>query len=71
MLVMEQVSFPIYNFSEALSNLMAGHDIEREDTRLRLNEGNILMVLENGTLCPWLPTHKDILANDWKVIKLG
>ena len=50
---------------------MAGHDIEREDTRLRLNEGNILMVLEDGTLCPWLPTHKDILANDWKVIKLG
>ena len=68
---MEQVSFPIFNFSDALSNLIAGHDIEREDTRLRLNEGNILMVLEDGTLCPWLPTHKDILANDWKVIKLG
>lgn len=68
---MEQMSFPIYTFSEALANLKAGHDIQRNDTRLRLNDEDILMVLDDGTLCPWLPTHRDMLAKDWKVIKRG
>ena len=67
---MEQHSFSIYNFGEALSNLVAGHDIERRDTRLRLIDNTIMMVLDDE-LAPWLPTHKDILSNDWKVIKIG
>ena len=68
---MEQVSFPIYNFSEALSNLVAGHDIARKKLRLRLIDNTIVEIKKGKVICPWSPTHKDILANDWKVIKLG
>lgn len=67
---MEQYSFSIYSFGEALSNLMSGHDVERDNTRLRIVDKTIMMVL-GEELCPWLPTHKDILANDWKVIRIG
>ena len=67
---MEQHSFSIYNFGEALSNLMSGHDVERKGTRIRIVGKTIMMVL-GDELYPWLPTHKDILANDWKVIRIG
>ena len=67
---MEQYSFSIYNFGEALSNLVSGHDIERGNTRLRIVDKTIMRVV-GAKLCPWLPTHKDILANDWKVIRIG
>ena len=49
---------------------MSGHDVERDNTRLRIVDKTIMMVL-GEELCPWLPTHKDILANDWKVIRIG
>ena len=68
---MEQESFPIFNFGDAIANLKAGHDIARNDTRLRLIDGTIFMVVKDDVICPWLPTHKDILATDWKVIKYG
>ena len=68
---MEQESFPIFNFGDALSNLVAGHDIARKKLRLRLIDKTIFMVVKNDVICPWLPTHKDILAIDWKVIKNG
>lgn len=68
---MEQHSFNIFNFGEALSNLLAGHDIQRKDTRLRLVDDTIMMVFGEDVECPWLPTHKDILAIDWKVIRIG
>lgn len=68
---MEQVSFPIYTFGQALANLIAGHDIQRGNTRLRLMDRTIIMIDENGCVAPWMATHKDILAKDWKVIKLG
>ena len=68
---MEQESFPIYSFSEALANLKVGHDIERGNLRLRLENDTIMMVIEEGILTPWMVTHKDILAKDWKVIRLG
>ena len=68
---MEQESFSIYNFGEALSNLVAGHDIARNKLRLRLIDNTIVEIKKGKVICPWLPTHKDILANDWKVIKLG
>lgn len=67
---MEQESFSIYNFGEALSNLIAGHDIARKNLRLRL-EGKTIMMVMNNTVAPWMATHKDILATDWKVIRLG
>lgn len=67
---MEQYSFSIYSFGEALSNLISGHDVERDNTRIRIVDKTIMMVL-GDELYPWLPTHKDILANDWKVIRIG
>ena len=68
---MEQESFSIYNFGEALSNLIAGHDIARKNLRLRLEDKTIMMVMDKDVLTPWMATHKDILATDWKVIRLG
>lgn len=68
---MEISSFPIFDFSQALSNLICGHDIARNNIRLRLDNETIMMVFDDGTESPWLPTHIDILAKDWKVIKRG
>lgn len=68
---MEQESFPIFSFSEALANLKVGHDIERNNLRLRLQDDTIMMVMNNEILAPWMVTHRDILAKDWKVIRLG
>ena len=68
---MEQKSFPVFNFSEALMNLKVGHEIERRDIRLILDGSTIMMKVGKELLCPWLPTHKDILATDWSVIKVG
>ena len=68
---MEQESFSIYTFGEAIANLKAGHDIARNDLRLRLIDNTIMMIMDDGLMCPWLPTHKDILATDWRVIRLG
>lgn len=68
---MEQESFSIFSFSEALANLKVGHDIKRNDLRLRLKDNTIMMVIDGDVLTPWLATHKDILATDWKVIRLG
>lgn len=68
---MEQESFSIYSFSEALANLRVGHDIERNNLHLRLEDNTIMMVIDGDILTPWMATHKDILAKDWKVIRLG
>lgn len=68
---MEISSFAIFDFSQALPNLICGHDIARGNIRLRLDDETIMMVFEDGTASPWLPTHIDILAKDWKVIKRG
>lgn len=70
--MMEERSFPIYTFSNALDNLKVGHDIERRGLRLRLHGKTIMMIVENQEIvCPWLPTHEDLLANDWRVIKIA
>lgn len=68
---MDIVGFAIFSFSQALDNLVCGHDIARGDLRLRLKGDTIMMVFNDETECPWLPTHKDILAKDWKVIRRG
>lgn len=69
---MEERSLPIYTFSNALDNLKVGHDIERRDIRLRLIGKTIMMVIEGEEIiCPWMATHEDILANDWRVIKIA
>lgn len=68
---MSTSSFSIFSFSEALDNLKVGHDIERRNLRLRLVGKTIMMIMDDDEMCPWLPTHKDILATDWKVIKFG
>lgn len=68
---METNTFPIFNFSEALLNLKVGHDIKRGDLILTLKDSTIMMKVGKELLCPWLPTHKDILATDWSVIKVG
>lgn len=70
---MEQWSFPIYTFSQALDHLSIGRDIARDNIRLRLQDKTIMMVDEENdkVIYPWLPCHKDILAKDWKVINIG
>lgn len=68
---MSTESFPIYSFSEALDNLKVGHIINRRDLRLKLIDKTIMMLLDDEEMCPWLPTHGDLLANDWRVIRVG
>lgn len=68
---MEQESFAIFNFGEAIANLKAGHDVIRNNLRLRLIGDTIMMIIKDDVMCPWLPVHKDILATDWRVIRLG
>ena len=68
---MEQESFPIFNFGDAIANLKAGHDIARNNLRLRLLDNTIVKVVKEDVICTWLPTHKDILAADGNVIKYG
>ncbi len=67
--MIEQKSFAIYTFGEAIENLKCGYDIERGDLRLRLLDNTIMMVIGKEILAPWLATHKDILAKDWRVIR--
>ena len=70
--MIEQKTFPIFSFSEALEKLKAGFDIERRGLRLRIINKTIMMVVEGDEIiCPWLPTHGDLLANDWVVISIG
>ena len=49
---MEQESFSIYDFSQALANMIVGHDIARGNLRLRLIDKTIMMVLGNGIITP-------------------
>ena len=68
---MEQISFPIYNFSQVIHYLKAGDEAERGNLRLTLEDDVIMMRIDGEVIAPWLPTHKDILATDWRVIKIG
>lgn len=68
---MDIESFAIFSFSQALDNLKVGHIIERKDLRLKLVNKTIMMLLDENEMCPWLPTHGDLLANDWRVIRIG
>lgn len=68
---MEQESFAIFSFGEAIANLKAGHDVMRDNIRLRLKNDTIMMIVGKDIMCPWFPVHKDILATDWRVIRLG
>ena len=68
---MEERSFPIYTFSNILDYLKVGHDAERNGTRLRLINKTIMMIFDDGELSPWMATHEDLLANDWRVIKIA
>lgn len=68
---MEQETFPIFSFSDALRALLTGDDIRRGDLRLTLKDKTIFMIDEDGVLSPYMATHKDILANDWRIITRG
>ena len=42
---MEQETFPIFSFSDALRALLTGDDIRRGDLRLTLKDKTIFMIL--------------------------
>ena len=80
---MEQWSFPIYKFSEALEYLKADKKVTREgwngkDMWIALQTPTdeskmtlpyIYMKCADGRYCPWLASQTDLLANDWMVIE--
>ena len=81
---MEQWSFPIYTFSEALQYLKSGSKVAREGWNgkgmwLALQTPNetskmtapyIYMSCADGKLCPWLASQTDMLADDWMVMNV-
>ena len=71
---MEQRSMAIYSFSEALQYLKIGHKAKRHDwddnVSISYDEymGTIYKTVGEIT-APWEAPQKDLLAEDWLVIK--
>lgn len=71
---MEQRSMAIYSFSEALQYLKIGHKAKRHDwddnVFISYDEymGTIYKTVDK-TIAPWEAPQKDLLAEDWLVIK--
>ena len=74
MLVIEQRSMAIYSFSEVLQYLKIGHKAKRHDwddnVSIFYDEymGTIYKTV-GETTAPWEAPQKDLLAEDWLVIK--
>lgn len=69
------------NFGFALTHLTMGHKVRRSAWRsrwlaLQMKDRDSKMDLpylyvktEDDYLVPWMPTHTDILANDWEYVE--
>lgn len=74
MLVIEQRSMAIYSFSEVLQYLKIGHKAKRHDwddnVSIFFDEDMRTIYKTVGeTTAPWEAPQKDLLAEDWLVIK--
>lgn len=81
---MEQWSFPIYTFSEALQYLKIGRKVARQGwngkgmwlalqtptEESKMTAPYIYMKCADGKLCPWLASQTDMLADDWMVVNV-
>jgi hypothetical protein len=74
MLMIEQRSMAIYSFSEVLQYLKIGHKAKRHDWDDNISifydeyMGTIYKTV-GETTAPWEAPQKDLLAEDWLVIK--
>ena len=82
---MEQWSFPIYSFSEALQYLKCGKKVSRigwngkdmwialqvPTEESKMTSPYIYMKCANGKFCPWLGSQTDLLAEDWMVLNIA
>lgn len=65
---------PVVTFGEALEALKEGSAIKRlgwrEETKVVYlsEEGNFFEMSSMNGVCPWSPTHADLLEEDWMVI---
>lgn len=72
--MIEQRSMAIYSFSEALQYLKIGHKAKRHDWDDNISifydeyMGTIYKTI-GKTIAPWEAPQKDLLAEDWLVIK--
>ena len=72
--MIEQRSMAIYSFSEVLQYLKIGHKAKRHDwddnVSISYDEymGTIYKTVSE-TIAPWEAPQKDLLAEDWLVIK--
>ena len=71
---MEQRSMAIYSFSEVLQYLRIGHKAKRHDWNDNVsifysNDMETIYKTVGKTSAPWEVPQKDLLAEDWLVIK--
>lgn len=71
---MEQRSMAIYSFSEVLQYLKIGHRAKRHDWNDNVSifysdDMNTIYKTVGKTSAPWEVPQKDLLAEDWLVIK--
>ena len=71
---MEQRSMAIYSFSEVLQYLKIGHRAKRHDWNDNVSifysdDMNTIYKTVGKTSAPWELPQKDLLAEDWLVIK--
>ena len=71
---MEQRSMAIYSFSEVLQYLKIGHKAKRHDWNDNVSifysdDMNTIYKTVGKTSAPWEVPQKDLLAEDWLVIK--
>lgn len=74
MLVIEQRSMAIYSFSEVLQYLKIGHKAKRHDWDDNVSifydeDMETIYKTVDETTAPWEAPQKDLLAEDWLVIK--
>ncbi len=50
-----------------------GHDmwiaIQKPDENSKMGHPYFYMCVADGKLIPWVPSHTDMLANDWQIIE--
>lgn len=71
---MEQRSMAIYSFSEVLQYLKIGHKAKRHDWNDNVSifydeDMETIYKTVGKTIAPWEAPQKDLLAEDWLVIK--
>lgn len=72
--MIEQRSMAIYNFSEVLQYLKIGHKAKRHDWDDNVSifydeDMETIYKIVGKTIAPWEAPQKDLLAEDWLVIK--